>query len=203
MSQRAAPALWQNRPRCNPAVLSEDGTTAMIRKLLGATLLLVGTSVFAGPATPALAGGGPSDYADCFITADPSTFFAGDVVTITGTGFEPGFETTIEFNSVTVVVGTVTTDATGSFTTEVIVPDDATPGEHSFSAICDTPGTVTTTTVTVSNRGVSTTSTTATSGGPLARTGSDVEPLVVAGGAAVLAGLAFVMVAKRRRRSVA
>lgn len=172
----------------------------MIRKLIGATLLLLGTLAFVGP-TPALAGGGPSDYADCFITADPSTFFPGDLVTITGTGFEPGFETTIEFDDVT--VGTVTTDASGSFTIEVIVPDDATPGAHSFSAICDTPGNVSTTTVTVSSRGATTTSTTATSGGPLPRTGSEVEPLVVAGGVAVLAGLAFVMVAKRRRRSAA
>jgi LPXTG-motif cell wall-anchored protein len=63
---------------------------------------------------------------------------------------------------------------------------------------------VTTTTVTVSSRGGgTTTSTTVPGGGPLPRTGSEVEPLVVAGGVAVLAGLAFVMVAKRRRRSVA
>lgn len=202
MSQGAARAVWQNRPRCRPAVLSEDGTTGMIRKLIGATLLLLGATAFVGPVPAALAGGGPSDYADCFITADPSTFFPGEVVTITGTGFEPGFETTIELDGGTVVGGTVTTDATGSFTTEVIVPDDATPGAHTFSAICDTPGNETTTTVTVSSRGA-TTSTTAISGGPLPQTGSDVQPLVVAGGVAVLAGLTFVMVAKRRRRSVA
>lgn len=205
MSQGAARVVCQNPSRCKPAVPSEDGTTPMIRKLIGATLLLVGTVAIVGPATPAHAGGGPSDYADCFITADPSTFFPGDVVTITGTGFEPGFETTIEFNSVTVtvIVGTVTADATGSFTTEVIVPDDATPGPHSFAATCDTRGNETTTTVTVSSRGATTTSTTTTGGGPLPTTGSDVEPLLVAGGAAILAGLAFVMVAKRRRRSVA
>lgn len=203
MSQGPARVVCQNPSRCRPAVLSEDGTTPMIRKLIGAMLLMVSTVVLVGPATPAHAGGGPSDYADCFITADPSTFFPGDTVTITGTGFEPGFETTIEFNSVTVIVGTVTADATGSFTTEVIVPDDATPGPHSFSAICDTRGNETTTTVTVSSRGATTTSTTVTGGGPLPTTGSDVEPLLVAGGAAILAGLAFVMVAKRRRRSAA
>jgi LPXTG-motif cell wall-anchored protein len=174
----------------------------MIRKLIGAALLLLSTSALVGPVAPASAGGGPSDYADCFITADPSTFFAGDVVTITGTGFEPNFETVIEFHSVMVEVATVTADAIGSFTVEVIVPDDADAGPHSFSATCDSRGNETTTIVTVSSRNA-TTSTTTPGGGPLPRTGSEVEPLVVAGGVALLAGCAFVLVAKRRRRSAA
>lgn len=172
----------------------------MIRKLIGAALLLLGTGALVGPTTPAAAGGGPSDYAGCLITADPSTFEAGATVTIVGVGFEPNFETTIEFQGE--LVGTVTTDASGGFTTEVVAPADSTPGPSTFTAVCDGAGNPTTTTVTVSSRGVPTT-TTVPGGGPLPRTGSEVEPLVMAGGIAVVAGLAFVLVAKRRRRAVA
>lgn len=175
----------------------------MIRRLIGIALLLVGTGALVGPAAPALAGGGPVDYADCVITVDPSTFEAGAIVTIVGTGFQPNFEATIQFDG-EVVVGVVTTDDTGGFTTEVLIPTDATPGTHTISAICDAEVNIITTSVTVSGRGTTTTTTTTLGGGgALPRTGSEVEPLVVAGGAAVVAGLAFVLVAKRRRRSVA
>lgn len=170
----------------------------MIRKMLALSALLLGVLAVAA-APPAAAGGGGSDYANCIITVDPSTFEAGDIVTVTGSGFEPNFATTIEFNSVTVEVGTATTDATGAFEVQVTIPSDATDGPHTITAVCDTPGNITSTDVTVSSTGQ--VPTTAPGGGPLPRTGSDTEPLVVAGGIAVLAGVAFVLVAKRRRRT--
>ncbi len=118
--------MWKNA-----GVYVSDGRrkrdgNRMIRKLLTSAALLLGVLALVGPATPASAGGGPADYADCVVTVDPSTFGPGDTVTVTGTGLEPNFETTIEFNSVTEVVGTVTTDENGSFETQVQIPDDAT-----------------------------------------------------------------------------
>lgn len=172
----------------------------MIRKTLALSALLLGliTTVSVSPAS---AGGGPSDYANCVITVDPSTFPAGAVVTVTGSGFEPNFETTIEFNSVTVQVGTAMTDAAGAFEAQVTIPADATDGAHTISAVCDTAGNISSTDVTVSSE--PTVTTTSPGGSPLPRTGSDTQPLVVVAVIAVLAGVAFVLVSKRRRRSEA
>jgi LPXTG-motif cell wall-anchored protein len=170
----------------------------MIRKMLALAALLVGLVALA-EASPAGAGGGASDYANCVVTVDPSTFEAGDTVTVRGTGLEPDFETIIEFNSVTVQVGTATTDASGSFEVQVTIPADATDGPHTISAVCDTDGNVSSTDVTVS----SITGTTAPGGGPLARTGDDTQPLIVVGAIALLAGIAFVLIAQRRRRRAA
>lgn len=170
----------------------------MIRKLIVTALVLVGAGALVGPVSPALAGGGPSDYADCVLTVDPSTFEAGAVVTVVGTGFQPNFETTIELGSE--LVGTVTTDATGEFTTEVVIPADAPSGPNTITAVCDVEVNLVTTDVTVSSQGVTTTT---LGGGRLPRSGSEVEPLVIVGAVAFVAGVAFVLVARRRRRSVA
>jgi alpha-L-fucosidase len=167
----------------------------MIRKTLALIALLLSLVVVAAPAASA-AGGGSSDYADCIVTVDPSSFDPGATVTVHGEGLEPNFTTTIEFNSVTVQVGSATTDATGAFTAEVTIPSDATEGAHTISAVCDTAGNVSSTDVTVSSTAVN------PPGGPLPRTGSDgTEPLVVVGVLALLAGVAFVVVAKRRRQT--
>ncbi len=179
----------------------------MIGKKIAAFALLM-TAAAAGAVAPANAGG-PPDYAGCTITVDPSSFEPGDTVTVAGTGLQPSFETPIEFNSVTVVVGTVTTDAEGAFETTITIPADAAQGDHTITAECDAVGNVSITDVTVEVSGnvigppLPRTGGNGGNGGPLPRTGSDVEPLVVVGGAAVLAGVAFVLVAKRRRRTVA
>jgi LPXTG-motif cell wall-anchored protein len=171
----------------------------MIRKTLALTALLLGLTATVG-VHPASAGGGPSDYVNCLVTVDPSTFEAGDTVTVTGTGLEPNFETIIEFNSVTVQVGTATTDATGAFEVQVTIPLDAADGAHTITAVCDTAGNISSTDVTVSS---DITEPTTPGGGPLPRTGSDSEPLLVVGGIAVLVGIGFVLVARRRRRGLA
>lgn len=173
----------------------------MIRKTLALSALLLGVGAALG-ASPAGAGDGGSDYANCVVTVDPSTFQAGDVVTVTGSGLESNFETIIEFDS-TVQIGTAMTDAAGSFVAEVTIPSDATDGPHTISAVCDADGNISFTDVTVSSTGLPPTTTPGGGGGPLPRTGSDTEPLLVAGGLALLTGIAFVLASKRRRRAAA
>lgn len=170
----------------------------MIRNKLAVATLLLGLLALA-PVSPAAAGGGPSDYVNCLVTVDPSTFEAGDVVTVSGTGLEPNFETIIEFNSVTVQVGTATTDAAGSFSVQVTIPADAAAGPHTITAVCDSAGNISSTDVTVSS--VNATTTTTIGGGPLPRTGTDSKPLIVVGAIALLVGVALVLVSKRRRRT--
>jgi LPXTG-motif cell wall-anchored protein len=172
----------------------------MIRiKLALATLLLSGLAL--APVSPAAAGGGPSDYVNCLVTVEPSTFAAGATVTVRGTGFQPNFSTRIDFNSVTVEIGSVTTDAAGNFQLQVTIPNDAVPGPHTISCNCDAEGNISSTDVTVSSTNATTTTT--TGGGPLPRTGTDSKPLLVVGAIAVLVGIALVLVSKRRRRSAA
>ena len=172
----------------------------MIGKKLAAIVLLMGTALVAAPVGPASAGGGPPDYAGCTITVDPSTFQPGATVAVAGIGLQPSYETRIEFDAV--LVGSVVTDVDGSFATTITIPDDATVGAHTITAQCDIEGNVAITDVEID---LSSGSTTPTTGGNsstgLPSTGSDAEPLVVAGGAALLAGVTFVLVAKRRRRA--
>jgi len=190
--------VWHNP--CDlrdPGDAHEDGT--MIRKLVATVALLVGTLAVLAPASPAAAGGGPPDYASCVITVEPSTFPPGASVVVTGSAFQPNFETTLMLGQVP--LGTVMTDATGAFQTTVTIPDDAAPGANTISAACDAQGNVTSTDVTISGGDVSQPTTPGGSGGGLPRTGSDAEPLVVAGAAALLAGITFVLIAGRRRRT--
>ncbi|SKB03882.1 fibronectin type III domain-containing protein [Aeromicrobium choanae] len=57
----------------------------------------------------------------------------GAAVTITGTGFATDVpELTIELHSTPVVLGTVATDAKGSFTTAVTIPETVEAGDHSL-----------------------------------------------------------------------
>ena len=163
----------------------------MIRKTLALGALLLGLIVVGAP--PASAGGGPSDYADCTVQVSPPQFAAGREVNVHGRGFQPNFLTTIFFDD-DVELGTVTTNGQGRFVTKVTIPADAEPGPHTISAICDAEGNISSTGVEVSSSAV------APPAAPLPRTGSDsTEPLVVAGVLALLAGVAFVVVARRRK----
>lgn len=171
----------------------------MIRRLVGAVVLLLGVFALVGPAAPASAGGGSSDYADCTVQVAPPQFAAGRMVTVIGRGFEPNFLTTIFLDDV-IVLGTVTTNAQGFFQTRVLIPEGTEEGPHTIGALCDATGNISNTDVEVSSSGA--TRSPAESAAALARTGSNsTEPLVVAGGLALLAGVAFVVVARRRRRS--
>jgi LPXTG-motif cell wall-anchored protein len=169
----------------------------MIRKLVATIALLTGLFALVGPAAPASAGG-PTDYADCVVTLSDTTLEPGQEVQVSGSGFQDEFETDIIFDlgeDSEEVLATVTTDNNGEFgPITVTIPEDAAPGEHTISTLCDSDS-VNNTTIEVLGDEISR--------GPLPTTGSDVEPLVVAGGVAIVAGLAFVLVAQRRRKASA
>ncbi|MGK2949787.1 MAG: LPXTG cell wall anchor domain-containing protein [Acidimicrobiales bacterium] len=172
----------------------------MLRKVLALSALLLGVLAVAGPLAPASAGGGASDYANCVVTVNPSTFAPGDAVTVNGTGFQPDFETTLELsNGDSWTLGTVTTDSSGEFESVVTIPADATEGDAIISAVCDAQGNIQTTDVTVSSGAQVPPPGDGGTDGPLPTTGSDPEPLLVMAAVALLAGTAFVLVSKRRR----
>lgn len=173
----------------------------MIRKFVATLTLLLGVTAVAGAAPAGAGGEQPTDYGGCIVEVSPAQFQPGRDVTVNGTGLEPNFTSTIEFNSVTVQVGTATTDAEGRFVTQVTIPADAAPGAHTITAVCDADGNIGSSDVTV--RADNAARPIGTGNNPLARTGSDTEPLVMAGGIVLIAGTALVMVAKRRRRTAA
>jgi LPXTG-motif cell wall-anchored protein len=125
-------------------------------------------------------------------------------VNLVGSGFQPDFTTEIFIDGIS--VGTVLTDGTGAFDTDRDVPEGAGPGTVTVSAACDATGAnVSSSELTIpGDTPAQPTSTTVDQGaaadeGGLPQTGSDVEPLVIVGGLAILAGVAFVLVARRRR----
>ncbi len=167
----------------------------MIRRTIAAAVLLLGALALVGPATPAAAGGGSSDYAGCDLFVLPPQFEADQTVLVVGVGFQPSFLTTIFFDDVT-QLRQITTTAQGWFITTVRIPADADDGPHTITALCDEAGNISSTDVIVSSSAV------APPAAPLPRTGSDsTEPLVVAGVLALLAGVGFVVVARRRRKT--
>ena len=65
-------------------------------------------------------------------TVDNATPAAGGAVTVSGGGFAPATQLTIELHSTPVVLGTTTTDAYGNYSATVTIPADTAPGAHSI-----------------------------------------------------------------------
>jgi hypothetical protein len=63
-------------------------------------------------------------------TVDTITPVAGGPITVSGDGFMPSTELTIELHSTPVVLGTTTTDALGNYTTTATIPAGTVPGVH-------------------------------------------------------------------------
>ncbi|MFE7506938.1 choice-of-anchor G family protein [Promicromonospora sp. NPDC057488] len=79
------------------------------------------------------------------VTVDPSEVAPGGTTTVTGEGFTPDATATVQLtdaddNPVGEPV-TVDTDENGAFTTDLVVPEDAEPGDHTVVATDDTTGT--------------------------------------------------------------
>ncbi|MFF2267441.1 choice-of-anchor G family protein [Cellulosimicrobium cellulans] len=75
------------------------------------------------------------------VTVDPTTANPGDEVTVTGEGWPPSTTVTVELvdeDGDVVATVDVETDAEGSFTTPITVPEDATPGDYTVHASDET-----------------------------------------------------------------
>jgi LPXTG-motif cell wall-anchored protein len=126
----------------------------------------------------------------------------GEKITVVGSGFLPFSEATVIIYSTPQVLGTVVTDATGSFSVQVQVPAGLAAGRHSLVASGVAPdGTerFLRMNVTVDAAGVATVDGDGDGKDSLAYTGS--EPLVPAllGIGALVGGGALLFVSRRRR----
>ena len=63
-------------------------------------------------------------------SVDTVTPVAGGPVTVSGGGFMPSTELTVELHSTPVVLGTTTTDVYGNYSASVVIPADTAPGVH-------------------------------------------------------------------------
>jgi LPXTG-motif cell wall-anchored protein len=135
------------------------------------------------------------DYAaQCAIQVSPTTAQPGSTVTVTGTNF-PTSPATVPIKIGSQQVGTAHIGSNGSFSDPATIPAGLS-GSQTISVACASTGVDATTAVNVQA---------ATQpnppGAPLARTGSDTQPLVLAGLGAVAVGTALVLTARRRRAS--
>lgn len=155
------------------------------------------------------------------VTVDAASVAAGGQVTISGTGFGADAALRVELHSDPVVLGTTAADAAGAFRTIVTIPATTAAGAHSIVVIG--PGDVAVSaalTVTAANgdgqnpgggagtpgtgtggagTGGAGTSGQAGSSDPLAATGADSMPFVLAAVALLGAGLLLVGLRRRRR----
>jgi hypothetical protein len=68
------------------------------------------------------------------LTISSSVAVAGQPLTVSGEGAQPGATVTFTFASQPVVVATTTADGNGRFSATFRIPADATPGEHTVTA---------------------------------------------------------------------
>jgi hypothetical protein len=146
-----------------------------------------GTGAVSAPATVPT-GSGPLSSGT---GAAPTTLTAGQKVPLSGSGYAPNSAVSLYIYSTPTLLGTVTTDAQGSFATTVTIPATLAPGTHHLvSAGVDPSGNV---------RYLRSDVTVTTPSGQLAWTGFETTPVVLAGGLAVLLGIVLVVVTRRRR----
>lgn len=116
---------------------------------------------------------------------------AGQKVPLSGSGYAPNSTVSLFVYSTPTLLATVTTDATGSFSTYVTVPSDLAPGGHHLVAAgLDPSGAM---------RYLRSDVTVAVPANQLAWTGFETMPYVVAGVLAVAAGVGMVLISRRRR----
>lgn len=131
------------------------------------------------------------DYAaQCTIGVTPTSAAAGSTVTVTGNNF-PTSPASVPIKIGSATIGTAHIGATGTFSDPATIPSGLS-GSQTITVACASTGVAATANVTV---GAATTTPTP----PLARTGSDTQPLVLAGLGAVAVGTALVLTARRRR----
>jgi hypothetical protein len=127
-----------------------------------------------------------------------STITPGREIVLSGSGYAPFSTVALYVYSTPRSLGTVTADATGSFSTTVTIPAGLEAGAHHLVAAGVDPGGA----VRYLRTDVTLPAASSSSTGPeLAWTGFEALPFAVAGGLAVVAGAGFLVLARRRRAS--
>jgi hypothetical protein len=129
------------------------------------------------------------------IATNTSTTPPGGQLLVTGENFVPNELITLVLHSTPVTLGTTTSTATGTFSTEVTIPADTTPGAHTIVAT-GASGDFATTDITVA--ATTPIPVTATSSG-LAFTGADIAALSGVGAVALALGGMLILAGRRRR----
>lgn len=176
--------------------------------------VLASFSICEGGCTP------PEPEPEAALVLGSATVGAGGELTITGTDFVADAELRVELRSTTVPLGTVTTDGIGSFGLTATIPTGTAPGAHSIVVI-DPAGAETSAAITVTSApgggqpgggqpgggqpgagvpGGGATAPGAGSGGDaLATTGADSTPFLIGAALLLAAGIALVVLRRRRR----
>jgi LPXTG-motif cell wall-anchored protein len=168
----------------------------VLAMLFGALLVLVAGSAagaqddpYAPGSTTTTTGGSTTTTTSEIPTV---TVVRGESIDVSGQACAPGATVTITYDDGT-VLGTVTADADGKFTTKITVPSSSTLGMHLVTATCGDVEQFLNVNVLAENVDN-------VDNGTLPRTGSsNTGPLVGIGAAAVVLGAAFLYGARRPR----
>jgi hypothetical protein len=123
---RPAPAAPTAAPRT--ATSTAPRTTAPPAAVAATTTTAAPTSA-AAPVTPSAAPG----CADCTRLTGDAAVTAGQELTLSYAGFQPGEQITLVMRSTPVTLGTFTADASGLVTADVRIPASAEPGSHTLT----------------------------------------------------------------------
>jgi len=164
----------------------------MMRRTVVAIIALAAGLLIAGPsqATPA------QEYQGaCALGVTKLNPHPGDTLAITGNNFPLIPDSVpIVIDNPSQQIGTAHVDASGHFSDHATLPSNLSGGAHTISVACASSGVDATTSINVLAANI-----TQSSSSPLARTGDDTEPIVLAGLGAVAVGMALVLTARRRR----
>jgi hexosaminidase len=161
---------------------------ALAATVFGALLLV--------PAAAHAAGYPPTECASLSVsTTHP---LPGEEITVSGTNFLPNADVRLELHSKTYVLKTVTTDSSGSFSTQVKLPNGVV-GTHQIVAASGAPSTCPTPTVTLHIQKHGTEGSSAPPPGHgTSFTGVDVLLIVIAAALLIGAGIALTRGGKRK-----
>jgi hypothetical protein len=91
------------------------------------------TTTTAAPAPAPVAPGPAVDCTDCARVTPDEPLDAGERLSLSWTGFQPGEQITVVMRSTPVTLGTFTADAAGTVTAALELPDDAEGGAHTLT----------------------------------------------------------------------
>jgi hypothetical protein len=168
---------------------------SMMGRRIAAAALAVSTLVVVGWSATAFAYGmGPTPTVSVNASTDPC-----GAISVTATNFAPDEAVTVTLDGTSTVIGTGTTDSTGSATISVRFPSGTSAGTHSI-VVTGASGDTSSSTVTGGGPCLAAAVSPApSSGGGLAFTGADIAAMAGVGAVALGVGGMLILVSRRRR----